>query len=141
MIKIDWTILLQAGNFLLLMFVLNLLLYRPLRDMLQRRRAAVEGGHGRARELEGQINEKMTRYQEQLRQAKLQGNAEKAALRAAAAKEEAEIMGAAHQEASEHLKTIKSRVGAEAEAARQSLRGETEALAAQVAAKVLGRSL
>ncbi len=141
MIKIDWTILLQAGNFLLLMFVLNLLLYRPLRDVLQRRRAAVEGGHGRVRELEGQINEKMARYQEQLQQAKLQGNAEKAAVRAAAAREEAEIMGAAHQEAAEHLKTIKGRVGAEAEAARQALRAETEALAAQVAAKVLGRSL
>jgi len=140
-IKIDWTILLQAGNFLLLMFVLNLLLYRPLRDVLQRRRAAVEGGHGRARELEGQINEKIARYQEQLQQAKLQGNAEKAALRAAAAREEAEIMGAAHKDASEHLKTIKNRVGAEAEAARQSLRAETETLAAQVAAKVLGRSL
>lgn len=141
MIKIDWTILLQAGNFLLLMFVLNLLLYRPLRDLLQRRRAAVEGGHGRARELEGQISEKMARYQEQLQQAKLQGNAEKAALRADAARKEAEIMGAAHQEAAEHLKTIKDRVGAEADAARQALRAETEVLAAQVAAKVLGRGL
>lgn len=141
MIKIDWTIFLQAGNFLLLLFVLNLLLYRPLRDLLNRRRATIDGGHSRARELDAQITEKMTRYQEQLQQAKLQGNTEKAALRSAAAREEAEILAAAHATATSHLQSIKGRVRAEADAARGALQAETEALAAQVATKVLGRGL
>lgn len=141
MIKIDWTILLQAANFLILMFVLNALVYRPLRDLLNRRRAQIDGSHGRARELEGQIEEKMARYQAQLQEAKLRGNEEKAALRSAAGKEEAEILSAAHGQAADHLQTIKNRVRGEAEAARQSLRSETEALAAHVAAKVLGRGL
>lgn len=141
MIKIDWTILLQAANFMVLMLVLNIILYRPLRDLLNRRREGIDGAHGRARELEAQIGEKMSRYQEQLQQAKLKGNEEKAALRAAAARDEAELLAAAHQSASEQLQTIKNKVQAEATAARMSLKVETEALAAHVATKVLGRAL
>lgn len=141
MIKIDWTILLQAANFMVLMLVLNVILYRPLRDLLNRRRENVEGAHSRARELEAQIAEKMSRYQEQLQQAKLKGNEEKAALRAAAARQEAELLAVAHQSASEQLQTIKNRVQAEAGAARKSLKVETETLAAHVATKVLGRAL
>jgi F-type H+-transporting ATPase subunit b len=83
----------------------------------------------------------MSRYQEQLQQAKLKGSDEKAALRAAAARDEAELLAGAHQGASEQLQTIKNRVQVEAEAARRSLKGETEALAAHVATKVLGRAL
>ena len=33
-IKVDWTIFLQAANFMVLMLVLNIILYRPLRDIL-----------------------------------------------------------------------------------------------------------
>lgn len=141
MIKVDWTILLQAANFMVLMLALNVILYRPVREQLRRRREEIDGSHGRARELEGQISQKMSRYQEQLQLAKLKGNEEKASLRAAAARNEAEILAAAHQNASEKLQSIKSRVQEEAEAARRSLKAETEALAADVAGKVLGRAL
>lgn len=126
---------------MVLMLVLNIILYRPMRDLLNRRRENVEGAHGRARELEAQIAEKMGRYQEQLQQAKLKGNEEKAALRVAAARQEAELLAVAHQSASEQLQTIKNRVQAEAGAARRSLKVETETLAAHVATKVLGRAL
>jgi F-type H+-transporting ATPase subunit b len=141
LIKIDWTILLQAANFMVLMLVLNSILYRPLRNLLNRRRESIDGAHGRARELETQIAEKMSRYQEQLQQAKLKGNEEKMALRAAAAKNEAELLASAHQSASEQLQAIKNQVHAEVEIARKSLKADTEVLAAQVAAKVLGRVL
>lgn len=141
MIEVNWTILLQFFNFVLLMWLLNTLLFRPLRAILAQRKETVDGGHARARELKEQIEEKMARYQEQLQQAKLQGNAEKAALRSAAAREEAEILTAAHATATSHLQSIKGRVRAEADAARGALQAETEALAAQVATKVLGRSL
>jgi F-type H+-transporting ATPase subunit b len=123
------------------MLVLNSILYRPMRDLLNRRRQSVDGAHSRARELEAQIAEKMSRYQEQLQQAKLKGNEEKTALRAAAARQEAELLATAHQVASDQLQSIKNRVQAEAEAARKSLKSETEVLAAHVATKVLGRAL
>ena len=141
MIEINWTIGLQFLNFLVLMLLLNVLLYRPLRGVLEKRKATVEGGHARARELKEQIDEKMARYQEQLQQAKLKGNEEKAALRSAAAKEEAEILGAARAVAGGRLQAIRGQVQAEAAQAGKELRAQTSALAAQVASKVLGRGV
>lgn len=141
MIKLDWTLILQFVNFIVLMFVLNLLLYRPLQRILAKRRETIEGDEARARDLAAQIDEKMARYQQQLQEAKSQGAQEKAQLRQAAAKEEAQILGAAQGEASELLQQIKSQVNAEAETARKTLKNETDALAGQVAAKVLGRAL
>lgn len=141
MIEVNWTILLQFFNFVLLMWLLNTLLFRPLRAILAQRKETVDGGHARARELKEQIEEKMARYQEQLQQAKRQGNEEKATLRAAAAKEEAQIVGAAHDAASERLKVIKEQVAAEADKAQAELRTQSTALGSAVAAKVLGRAL
>jgi F-type H+-transporting ATPase subunit b len=140
-IEINWTIGLQFLNFLVLMLLLNVLLFRPLRGVLEKRKATVDGGHARARELKEQIDEKMARYQDQLQQAKLKGNEEKAALRSAAAKEEAEILGAAREVASGRLQAIREQVQTEAAQAGKELRTQTSALAAQVASKVLGRGV
>ena len=141
MIEINWTIALQFVNFVVLMGLLHVLLYRPVRALLAERKATIDGGHARARELKEQIDAKMARYQEQLQLAKRQGNEEKAALRSAAAKDEAEILGAAHAEAGTRLKAIREQVAGEADKARGALRGEAATLATQVAARVLGRGL
>ncbi len=141
MIEINWTILLQIANFLILMAVLNVLLYRPLREVINRRKETVEGGHKTARDLELQIKEKMARYEQQLQEAKSQGASEKAALRQAAARDEAEILGQAHGQAAEKLEKIKQQVAVEADQARGALKKEAKSLAADIASKILGRAL
>ena len=141
MIKIDATILIQFINFIVLMAVLNVLLYRPLRDMLRKRREKIESSTQAAQGLEGQIEEKMNRYQQQLQEAKAKGNQERAAMRKAAAEEENRILGAAQTAASDKVRKVKDLVASEAAAARAALTGETETIAAQIASKVLGRGL
>ncbi len=141
MIKLDWTLLLQFANFVVLMLVLNVLLYRPLRAMMARRRETVEGSHARAKELASQVDEKMTRYHQQLQDAKRVGAQEKARLRQLATEEEGNILKAAQAEAGSHVLAIKDQVAAEAESARVKLQTETANLASQVATKVLGRAL
>jgi F-type H+-transporting ATPase subunit b len=140
-IKVDWTIWLQFVNFFVLMAVLNFLLYRPLRDILKRRRETIDGSYAKAKELETQINEKMERYQQQLLAAKVKGNEERSALRKVTAGEEADILGKAHSRASEQLQEIKRNVAKEADAAARVLKKETTALATQIASSVLGRAL
>ena len=66
---------------------------------------------------------------------------ERLALRQAALAEEARLLGAANEKSSLRLQSLKEQVAIEAETARQGLRAETEALARQVAGKVLGREL
>lgn len=138
---IDWTILLQLVNFIILMAVLNILLYRPLRNVLANRRKTIEGAHGTASDLEGQIEEKMARYEEKLQAAKQQGNQEKLALRQAAAAEESGIISKAREEATERLQGVKDQVAEAAATAGKQLRSDAEGLAGEIASKILGRAL
>lgn len=141
MIKLDWTLLLQFANFMILLVVLNALLFKPLRAALAARKATIDGDLGKARELDGQVRTQIAEYEAGLQAARQQGSQERAALRQAAQAEEARLLGAANERAAQRLQQIKEQVTGEAESARQGLRGETEAIAREVAGKVLGRSL
>lgn len=141
MISIDWTLGLQFINFLVLLLALNVILYRPLRRMMQQRKETVDGSYQKAKSLQGAIEEKMAHYQEQLQQAKLKGNQEKSELRSQAHTEEGTILSAARATATDYMESIKVKVAGEADRARLVLKADTEALAAQIASRVLGRGL
>lgn len=141
MLEFNVTILIQFATYLILLFVLNLVLYRPLRTVMQNRRQSIEGGHKRARDLEGQIEERMAKYQQKLEQARQAGAREREELKADAAKHEVELLSAARADALEKLQGIRAQVGQEADAARQKLQEDAQAHASLIASKVLGRSL
>lgn len=141
MISLDWTLILQFVNFLVLLIILNKLLYRPLLNILEKRRETIDGSYQKAESLQAEIDEKMARYQAQLSDAKLAANQERNELKRAAMNEEGKILGEAQQKATARLQEIKSQVASEAEVAGQTLKTEAEELAGQIATKVLGREL
>ncbi|MEA3464403.1 MAG: ATP synthase F0 subunit B [Thermodesulfobacteriota bacterium] len=141
MISIDWTMLVQFVNFLVLMAVLNVLLYRPLRNVMNLRQEAVDSDLQKARDLESSISEKMENYASKLQQAKHEGSTESAAIRSEAAKHESVILGDARNAADKSLADLKSHVAVEAEEARKVLNKETKTLARIIASKVLGRKV
>ena len=141
MIKLDWTLFLQFVNFMVLMVVLNALLFKPLRAALQARREAIEASQAKVQDIDEQVQAQIARYEVQLQEARQQGAQERLALRQAGQEEEARILGEANQTAAVKLQTIKEQIQEEAGAARQALRNETEALAKEIAGKVLGRTV
>ena len=141
MIKLDWTLFLQFVNFMVLMAVLNALLFKPLRAALQARREAIEASRAKVQDIDEQVQAQIARYEAQLQEARQQGALERAALRKAGQEEEARILGEANRTAAEKLQGIKAQIQDEAGAARQALRNETEALAREIAGKVLGRAV
>lgn len=141
MIKLDWTLLLQFANFMILLVVLNVLLFKPLRNVLAARKATIDGDLAKARSLDEQIQAQVAEYEVKLQGARQRGSQERLSLRQAAQAEEAHLLGTANEKATQRLQVLKEQVAGEAEVARQGLRGETEALARQIAGKVLGRSV
>ena len=141
MIKLDWTLLLQFANFMILLVVLNVLLFKPLRAVLAARKTTIDGDLARARATEAQIQTQVAEYEAKLQEARQRGGQERTALRQAAVAEEARLLGAANEAASRRLQELKGQVADEAATARQALRSETEVLARQIAGKVLGRSV
>jgi len=123
------------------MAVLNVLVYRPLRGVMAQRAETIDGDHQKAKGLEEEVSAKIARYEAQLQEAKHKGSMEKAEMRRAAEKEEAQILGDARNVAADKLQVIRNKVASEAEEARKALKGEAETLASQVASKVLGRAI
>lgn len=141
MISLDWTLLLQFINFVVLMFILNKILYRPLMKVMAQRREKIEGDKTRAKNLESEIDAKMKRYQQQLADAKLEAVAERNLLRKTAQQQESALTAEAQQKAATRIKAIRTQVEHEASEARQILRQSVDELAGQIATKVLGRKL
>lgn len=141
MISVDWTIGLQFVNFIVLLIILNKMLYRPLMNVVAKRREAIEGSHGRAQSLEADIEEKMRHYQQQLSDAKQVANDERSKLKKAATDEEAVLLSDAQAKAAARLQSIKAQVAVEATEASNLLKKEAGALADQISTKILGRKL
>jgi F-type H+-transporting ATPase subunit b len=140
-IKLDWTLFLQFVNFMVLMAVLNVLLFKPLRAALQARREAIEASRAKVQDIDEQVQAQIARYEAQLQEARQQGALERASLRKAGQQEETRILGEANRTAAEKLQKIKEQIQDEASAARQALRDETDSLAREIAGKVLGRTV
>ena len=141
MIELDGTLVLQFVNFMILMVVLNALLFKPLRAALKARKETIEGSKAKVQDIDEQVQAQIARYEAQLQEARQQGGQERSALRKTGQEEEVRILGEANRNAAERLQTITAQIQDEANSARQALRGETEALAKEIAGKVLGRAV
>lgn len=141
MIELDGTLVLQFVNFMILMVVLNALLFKPLRAALKARKETIEGSKAKVQDIDEQVQAQIARYDAQLQEARQQGGQERSALRKTGQEEEVRILGEANRSAAERLQTITAQIQDEANSARQALRGETEALAKEIAGKVLGRAV
>lgn len=141
MINLDLSFVIQLVNFLLLIVILNLFLYRPLRRVLEDRREKLAGARSRAEEVDAEVSAKMAEYERRLREMKAQTGAERGELKKEAVRYEAALLEKARTEAAESLSAVKSRVAKEAADARQLLQAEAEKLSAEICEKVLGRSL
>ncbi len=141
MIELNWTLFLQFANFMILMAVLNVLLFKPLRAALQARKETIEGSRAKVQDIDEQVQAQISRYEAQLQEARQQGGQERAALRKTAQEEETRILGGANKTSAEKLQSIKEQIQVEAASARQKLREETDTLAKDIAGKVLGRAI
>ena len=140
-INIDLAFLIQLINFLVLLAVLNILLYKPIRKVLAERQGKIADARSRAEGVDQDVQAKMAEYEARLKEMKSGAADERGALVKEAQAEEATILEAARKEASEALSAIKSRVAKEAADARTILQEQAKILSVDICEKVLGRSL
>jgi len=140
-INIDLAFLIQLFNFLILIFVLNILLYKPLRKIIAERQGRIVEAKGRAESVEQDLQVKMAEYEARLKSMKSGASDERSTLVKEAQAEEATILEAARKDATDTLAAIKGRVAKEAAAARTLLQEQAKALSVDICEKVLGRSL
>ncbi len=136
----DISLVYQMINFLVLLFVLNLVLYKPIRNVLLERKAKVGGLEDDVEKASVDLITQKDSYNNGLKEARTKGLKKKEVFIEEASKEEREIIEQINRKAQANLAEIKKQVLSETEQARKKLEGEVEAYAKSIGEKILGRA-
>ncbi len=127
--------------FVMIMFPLNALIFRPLLRTLEQRGEKIEGARGRANALSKQATEVLGRYEAAVGVARREAENVRRQTLETARSEQTRIGAEARGSAEREVAQARAGVAGAVDTARAALRDETERLAREVAAKVLGRPL
>ena len=141
MIDINVTLLIQMANFLVLLFLMNLILYRPIRRIVAQRnkriaeqQAVIDGADAEAAAVVQEFNVKIQEARKLGRQ-KIQEH------KAAAYDQEKDLLQQAGEQVAKQLQEMRAKVQSDIAAAREQLRGQVRSFSTSLAQKILGRSL
>ena len=141
LLDVDGTVLLQFGLFLVAMYALTQLLWKPYLRIRQERGARVEGFKEEAKRMDSDAAARYAKVEAQLAEARRVGSAERARVRVAAQKREHEVIAAAQAAAQQTLSEARGRVDTALAGERANLAARAEQLGQQAAEKVLGRKV
>ena len=141
MISVDWSVLIQIINFLFLIWILNLILFKPIRNIIIQRKEKFSG-------LEADIETAQTTAEAQdqsfadgIKEARAKGLKQKESLMQVAAEEEKELIGKINQKAQAELTKVREQIVREADDAREMLMKEVDSFAGSISEKILGRAV
>lgn len=137
MLDLNITILFQLVNFLIAVYVLNILLVRPIRAILQERKNTMDNLQGEADAFSREASERMAAYQAALTSARQEATQNREAARAAGLTEQQSIVAAAGQKAQAHIASAQENIKKEAAEALAALKKQVKVLAGKVATQVL----
>ena len=141
MIELNLSFVIQLVNFGILVLVLNVFLYKPIRKVLADRRQVIDSAREKTVSVDAEVQAKMAQYEARLHTAKAEAGAQRADAMKLAQVEEAALLERARKQASESLLSIREKVAKEAGEARELLKKQVEILSGDICEKILGRSL
>lgn len=140
-VDVNWTFLLQIGLFVLLFLILEPLLFDPMLKLFEERERRIDGAKNEAREMYRQADEKTAKYEEELTTVKRQAGEERDKLRAEGQKKEQQILAKVRAETNAMLDEGRKRIADEGAQLRKDLDAAAQALARDIATRVLGREV
>lgn len=125
-------------NFLVLLYVLNAILFKPMLRIFNEREEVVDGSLAQAREMEDEKNRLMQELKQAFAQASLDARGRFEALRGEGRDRQLEAMEEAGRKAAELLEKSRAELRAEADKARQSLKADVERFSEEIVNKLVG---
>jgi F-type H+-transporting ATPase subunit b len=141
MIDIDWTLFAQIINFLLLVFLLNVVLFRPIRNALKERQAKMLAQEAEINLLTDQGRSLEDEILEELAAARRAGAGARETLKQEGAQAEATLLDEVKRQVEKEWATVEKKIKADMAKARASLKTQTQSFAQLLATKILGREL
>lgn len=141
MIEIDISIVVEIVSVLALMLILNSILYKPIRRMLEEREARLSSIQGDVEKYERNAQQLLDNFNAKLADARLKGQQERDGLKHSGRDEERGIIEASTAEAEAKKQELMAGLSADIDAARKSLAAKADAFAVEIAQKLLGRAV
>jgi F-type H+-transporting ATPase subunit b len=141
MISVDSSVFIQIVNFLFLIWILNKILYRPIRDILAKRKGRVTGMEDGIDNYLKEAQEKDALFSEGIRAARSKGTTEKDRVIQEAEEEERAVVRQINEKAQAELAKVREKIAKDAEGVRQSLLQEVDKFANDIGEKILGRAV
>ena len=141
MIDIDWTLFAQIINFLILVFLLNVVLFRPIRNALRERQAKLLAQEAQITVLTDKGRSLEDEILEELAAARRAGAGARETLKQEGAQAEASMLDEVKRQVEAEWATVEKKIKADMAKARASLKTQTQSFAQLLATKILGREL
>jgi F-type H+-transporting ATPase subunit b len=141
MITIDVTMLIQIVNILVLIVIMNAILYRPVRTILEQRGKKVADLQKDVDTYNKNAKLRLEEFDQKIREARSKAKAEMEALRGDAQSTGADRVAGVRKEFDTKKTEQFGQIQAQFASVRQELQGQIEGFAREMASKVMGRSL
>jgi len=141
MIEINLTIVIQVLQFLVLMFILNRLLFKPISQVMAERKAKINAWEEKTQNLQDSARVKLEKYENQLREERTQAQERQEQLTKELKKKEEENLRTVSEEAAGLIASAQRVIVEETERLRLELRQQAVELSQILAEKVLGRKV
>jgi len=135
----DGTLILHVIIILVMVWILNATLYKPINRILEAREKRTRGRMSEAQEILHDVSEKVSTYEQQLRQARAQAYALTEQERAGAMQERQQKLNEMRQQLGEEIAQEKQAIERQAQEARASLEDESRRIAREIGERVLNR--
>jgi len=137
----DGTLILHVLIILVMVYVLNATLFKPINRILEARERRTKGRLSEAQEILRSVSEKLANYERQLRQARGEAYAFSESERGAAMQERQQKLNEMRAQLRESIAQEKKAIEQQADAARGTLEVESRRLAREIGARVLSRPI
>jgi F-type H+-transporting ATPase subunit b len=141
MINPDITLIIQMVNFLILLFVLNLILFRPIRNIIKKRNQIIQNFNSEITSLTDEAQDSMERFEQKVVEAKKEGMSRVQDMKGEGEQAEAELIAVTNEEVQAKIQEARQKVASDIEEARTQLQAQVQAFSVAVTEKVLGRSI
>lgn len=135
----NWTFFPILFFLILLTFILNRLLFRPLGKTLEEREHRITGARLEAEEIRKASQEKGLEFERRLREARREADQQVAQVKNAALGEKSEVVTRQRSETEKMLAEAKADIRSRVEEARIKLEGQARGFATRIASRILKR--
>ena len=141
MINLDITLVVQMINFLVLLFILNKILFRPIRNIIKERNQIVEDFNSDITSLTNQAQESGDQFEEKILEARKKGMERVQSMKAEGEEAEAQLIASTSEEVHSKVEEARKQVQADIQAARDKLQEQVQAFSVAMTEKILERSI